>query len=127
LNPRKAPLRGEKDRSNVEALKVLDELTAMSQWKDVSYYKAWIYTGLGQKEQALEWLEKAYDERSDLLVYLKVDPIFDSLRSEPRYGKLFQRMGLADKTAARDQAIHSVAARTDSRFTQILKHMALPP
>jgi TolB-like protein/Tfp pilus assembly protein PilF len=92
------------------ALKVLDDLTALSQWKDVSYYKAWIYTGLGQKEQALEWLEKAYDERSDLLVYLKVDPIFDSrLRSEPRFGKLLQRMGLADKTAERDQGIHSVA------------------
>src|SRR5206468_7572537 len=65
---------------------------------------------LGQKEQALEWLEKAYDERSDLLVYLKVDPIFDSrLRSEPRFGKLLQRMGLADKAAERDQAINSVA------------------
>jgi len=92
------------------ALKLLDELTALSQWKDVSYYKASIYAGLGQKEQALEWLEKAYDERSDLLVYLKVDPIFDSrLRSEPRFGKLLQRMGLADKAAERDQAIHSVA------------------
>jgi TolB-like protein/Tfp pilus assembly protein PilF len=91
------------------ALKVLDELTALSQWKDVSYYKAWIHTGLGQKEQALEWLEKAYDERSDLLVYLKVDPIFDSLRSEPRFGKLLHHMGLADKAAERDPGIHSVA------------------
>ena len=78
--------------------------------ENVSYYKASIYAGLGEKEQALEWLEKAYDERSDLLVYLKVDPIFDSrLRSEPRFGKLLQRMGLADKAAGRDQAIHSVA------------------
>src|SRR5438876_2539735 len=77
------------------ALKLLDELTALSQWKDVSYYKASIYAGLGEKEQALEWLEKAYDERSDLLVYLNVDPIFDSrLRSEPRFSQILKDMGL---------------------------------
>src|SRR5262249_44323976 len=91
------------------ALKMLDELTALSQWKDVSYYKALIYAGLGQKEQALEWLEKAYDERSDLLVYLKVDPIFESLRKEPRFADLLRRMGLDDKPTARDEGIHSVA------------------
>ena len=76
------------------ALKVLDDLTALSALKDVSYHKASIYAGLGQKEQALEWLEKAYDERSDLLVYLKVDPIFDSLHTEPRFAKLLKDMGL---------------------------------
>jgi hypothetical protein len=84
-------------------------LTALSALKDVSYYKALIYIGLGQKEQALKWLEKAYDEHSNLLIYLKVDPVFVSLRTEPRFDKLLQRMGLADKAAARDQAIHSVA------------------
>jgi tetratricopeptide (TPR) repeat protein len=74
------------------ALKVLDELTARSQWKDVAYYKAMICAGLGQKEQALEWLEKAYDERSNLLVYLNSDPIFDGLRSDPRFQKLLANM-----------------------------------
>ena len=76
------------------ALKVLDELTASSPWKDVSYSKASIYAGLGQKEQALDWLEKAHEERSDLLVYLKVDPGLDNLRSEPRFAKLLKDMGL---------------------------------
>jgi hypothetical protein len=51
-----------------------------------------ICAGLGQKEQALEWLEKAYDERSNLLVYLNFDPIFDGLRSDPRYQKVLADM-----------------------------------
>src|SRR5262249_190471 len=84
------------------ALKVLDELTALSALKDVSYYKASIYAGLGQKEQALEWLEKAYDERSGLLVYLKVDPIFKSLHPERRYTELLRKMRLADKEIGQD-------------------------
>jgi serine/threonine-protein kinase len=74
------------------ALKVLDELTALSQWKDVAYYKAMIYAGLGQSEQALEWLEKAYDERSNLLVYVSLDPILDGLRDHPRFQKVLADM-----------------------------------
>jgi serine/threonine-protein kinase len=77
------------------ALKVLDELTALSQSKDVSYYKAVIFAGLGQKEQALEWLEKAYHERSDLLLYLKVEPIFDSLQKDGRFSQLLTDMKLS--------------------------------
>src|SRR5215471_6252842 len=44
-----------------------------------SYHMAMIYAGLREKDQAFEWLEKAYQERSDLLVYLKVEPRLDSL------------------------------------------------
>ncbi len=53
-----------------------------------------IYTGLGEKHQALEWLEKTYEERSTALIYLKVDPVFDSLRSDPRFADLLRRIGL---------------------------------
>jgi serine/threonine-protein kinase len=74
------------------ALKVLDELTASSPLKDVSYSKAVIYAGLGQKEQTLDWLDRAYNERSSHLVYLKVEPIFDGLRSEPRFQKVLADM-----------------------------------
>jgi hypothetical protein len=59
-----------------------------------SYLTALIYTGLGEKDLALEWLEKAYEERSDLLVYLKVEPRLDSLRSDPHFNELLHRMAL---------------------------------
>jgi hypothetical protein len=53
-----------------------------------------IYIGLGEKEQALASLEKAYADRSMYLTFLKVDPQFDSLRSDPRYKDLLRRVGL---------------------------------
>ena len=78
-----------------EALKVLDELKELSKEKRVSPGDmALLYTGLGQREQALEWLEKAYEERCGDLAYLKVDPRFDSLRSDPRFQNLLRRIGL---------------------------------
>jgi len=55
---------------------------------------AWIYTGLGQKEKAFEWLEKAYQERSNWLVMLKNDRLFDSLRSDERFTNLLKKTGL---------------------------------
>jgi tetratricopeptide (TPR) repeat protein len=78
-----------------EAQKVIDGLKQLSKRRYVSsYYIALIYTSLGQKDSAFEWLENAYKERSDLLVYLKVDPRLDSLRSDPRFAELVRRVGL---------------------------------
>ena len=59
-----------------------------------AYNFAEIYIGLGDKEQALASLEKAYADRSMLLTFLKVDPEFDSLRSDPRFKDLLRRVGL---------------------------------
>jgi serine/threonine protein kinase/Tfp pilus assembly protein PilF len=56
---------------------------------------AWIYSGLGEKESAFQWLDKAYEERSGWIAYLKVDPFFDPLRSDERFRKLLQKIGLA--------------------------------
>ena len=53
-----------------------------------------IYAGLGDKENAFEWLEKAYAERSVGLETLKVHPIFDGLRPDPRFQELLRRVGL---------------------------------
>jgi hypothetical protein len=52
-----------------------------------------IYAGLDDKDQAFAWLEKAYSERSAWISWLKVDPKFDSLRSDPRFADLMRRVG----------------------------------
>ncbi len=76
-----------------EARKVLDELNEVSKQIYVSPYNiALIYAGLGEKDQALAWLERAFAERSTWMPYLKVDPGLDSLRSEPRFQDLLRRM-----------------------------------
>jgi TolB-like protein len=57
------------------------------------YYFAAIYARLGEKEQSLGWLEKAYKERSLWLTSLNNEPLFDDLRSEPRFQDLVRRIG----------------------------------
>jgi hypothetical protein len=52
------------------------------------------YVGMGDKEQAFAWLEKAYSQHSNALTILKVDPLFDPLRSDPRFQALLRRVGL---------------------------------
>ena len=78
-----------------EAMKVVSELRELSKGKYISpYHIALIYVGLGQKNQAFEWLNKAIKEPGLFLVHLKVDPRFDSLRSDPRFTTLLKKMGL---------------------------------
>jgi serine/threonine protein kinase/Tfp pilus assembly protein PilF len=78
-----------------EALKTLAELQALAGRKYIPPHSfAYIYAGLGDKERAFEWLEKGYTERDDSLTKLKTDPLFDSLRSDPRYPDLMRRVGL---------------------------------
>ncbi|MBA7656831.1 hypothetical protein ES703_64758 [subsurface metagenome] len=78
-----------------EARKVLDDLFELSKQEYVSsFYIALVYTCLGQKDQAFEWLEKAYEEHDVYLSQLKVFPLFDSLRSDPRYKALLKKMNL---------------------------------
>jgi len=81
--------------SNVEARQILDELIAQSADHYVSPYSiAKIYVSLGEKEQALTWLEKAYDERHPDLIELKVEPVLDNLHDDPRFADLLRRVGL---------------------------------
>ena len=78
-----------------DALKEIDKLHELSKQQYVAPYSlALIYASLGDKDNALEWLEKAYDDRSALLVRIRVDPRLDNLRSEPRFKALIKRMGL---------------------------------
>lgn len=52
------------------------------------------YLGLGENEQAFVWMERAYQEQSNILQFLKVHPFFDPLRSDPRFASLVRRVGL---------------------------------
>src|SRR5262245_32564980 len=78
-----------------EAIKRLDELKELSKRKIVPARDiAIIYTGLGEKDQAFKWLRQACEERDGMLVYLKFDPVFKSLRADPRFADLLQCIGL---------------------------------
>jgi len=78
-----------------EAEKVIQEITDLSQQQYFSgFEKARIYAGLGEKDQAFFWLQKAYEERDWGMAWLKVDPTLDSLRSDRRFDALLQEMGL---------------------------------
>jgi serine/threonine-protein kinase len=75
-----------------EAKKLLDEVRSDPLR---TYDVAYIYLGLGQKDQALEWLEKTYQARFPWLAFqIKVDPRLNSLRSDPRFQDVMRRMGV---------------------------------
>jgi TolB-like protein len=77
------------------ARKVLADLQHLAQSRYVSsLYIAAIYTGLGENHTALDWLDRAYKERNDRLVYLAVEPMADPLRSDPRFTQLLQKIGI---------------------------------
>jgi serine/threonine protein kinase/TolB-like protein/Tfp pilus assembly protein PilF len=79
----------------VEARKVLNELERLAQQEYVTAVAtALIYAGLGEKDDAFAWLEKAHEERSFELTWLKVEPRWDNLHSDPRFADLLRRMGL---------------------------------
>jgi serine/threonine-protein kinase len=79
-----------------EAERILGELLERSRGSYVEPMSiAVIYSGLGDKENALEWLEKARAQHSVGLLTLKVHPIFDGLRSNPRFQRLLRRIGLS--------------------------------
>jgi serine/threonine protein kinase/Tfp pilus assembly protein PilF len=61
------------------------------------YFVARIWTGLGEKEQAFAWLEKACGARDECLTWLKVDPTMDSLSADPHYLDLLGRLGLSSE------------------------------
>jgi len=78
-----------------DALRVLEELKKRSQTGYVpagAFVNA--YLGLGDNEQAFAWMERAYQEQSNILQFLKVHPFFDPLRSDPRFANLVRRVGL---------------------------------
>ena len=85
-------LSGDTTRARTE----LANLIELSNKKYISaYHIAAIYVCLKDKDRALEWLERAFQERADWMVFIKVDPRFDSLHSDPRFKELLRRMKLS--------------------------------
>ena len=79
-----------------EARKVLERLKELSQRRYAApYFVALIHVGLGELDQAFACLEKAYEERSSWLAYLKVEPMAGPLRPDPRSQDPLRRVGLA--------------------------------
>jgi serine/threonine protein kinase/tetratricopeptide (TPR) repeat protein len=82
--------------NRAEAIKIIDRLKEQSERQYVPAFNvALIYAGLGQNDLAFEWLDRAFEERSSWLVSLNVEPMLDSLRSDPRFTGLLSRLGLA--------------------------------
>jgi TolB-like protein/DNA-binding winged helix-turn-helix (wHTH) protein/Tfp pilus assembly protein PilF len=78
-----------------DALRLIGELKRRQQ---AGYIQAGAfvnaYLGLGDNDQTFAWLERGYEEQSNILIYLKVFPFFDPLRSDPRFQDLVRRVGL---------------------------------
>ena len=78
------------------ALEVLAQLTELSTQRYVSPYDvALIYAALGQTDEAFRWLEKAYDDRVEWMIYTNVDPRLDPLRTDARFNDLIGQLGFA--------------------------------
>ncbi|MGZ8845607.1 MAG: nSTAND1 domain-containing NTPase [Pyrinomonadaceae bacterium] len=86
-------LSGDRNRAQAE----LNSLMELSKQKYVSaYLLATVYVGLKDKDRAFEGLNIAFQERAEWMVFLKVDPRFDSLHSDPRFTELLRRMNLTN-------------------------------
>lgn len=77
-----------------EAMQISAQLDRAPKQNYVSpFYRALLETGLGNREDALTWLQRAYDARDEWMVYLRIYPEFDSLHSDPRFQNLERRIG----------------------------------
>jgi eukaryotic-like serine/threonine-protein kinase len=81
--------------NRIAAMQVFEELKRLMNVRYVSRHDlAIVNLALGEKEQALDWLEKAYEDRNWWMPWIRVEPRFDPLRSDPRFAKLVRRVGL---------------------------------
>ncbi|PYT78138.1 MAG: hypothetical protein DMG40_20925 [Acidobacteria bacterium] len=84
-------------KRTAEARTVLNQLMEQSKKQYVApFYVALVYAGLSENEKAMDWLEKGYEDRSNGLVFIKVDPELDSLRSNSRFKELQSKMHLSE-------------------------------
>ncbi|MFL5245350.1 MAG: protein kinase domain-containing protein [Gemmataceae bacterium] len=86
-----------------EAQAALDDLNNLAKGRYVpAFLFALVYSGLGEKDRAFAWMEKAYENRCLVFAFLEIEPMLDGLRSDPRVKQLMSRVGLVDKAGDRD-------------------------
>ncbi len=83
----------------LQTVQKLDRLATTNRYVS-PYSRAVVAMGMGNSDEALKWLERAYTDRDASMVFLKADPVFDPLRSDKRFTSLLNRMGLSDASLA---------------------------
>jgi serine/threonine-protein kinase len=85
-----------KSHKRAEALQMIQELDELEKHGPISpHEKAFVFTGIGDRDEAFRLLEKAYAERFEGLIYLTSDSIYDDLRVDPRFANLARRINLS--------------------------------
>ncbi len=93
------------DGQREQTTKKLEALKALAKQRYVpATYFGMLYGGLGEIKKAMEWLEKAYEQRADGLIWLSVDPMLDAMRLLPQFRDLVSRIGLERKSGSPQQA-----------------------
>ena len=78
-----------------KAAEILHDLEQLARERYVSPFpRALIYVGLREKTKALDWLERSFEDQDVGCYFLKVDPVYDGMRDEPRFQALLQKVGL---------------------------------
>jgi eukaryotic-like serine/threonine-protein kinase len=78
-----------------EARAILHELDERARQRYVSpVAQAQLYVTLGERDRAFEWMDKAFQDKRGWLAYLKIEPLLDGVREDPRFGRLLERMRL---------------------------------
>jgi hypothetical protein len=78
-----------------KGLRLVDELIALRKTRYVTAGAfVFAYMGLGEYEQGFAWLERGYAERTTIMAFIKVNPIYDPVRTDPRFIDLVHRVGL---------------------------------
>jgi tetratricopeptide (TPR) repeat protein len=81
--------------NRIEAERVVTALQAEGRRRYINPFEiALIYVSLGERDRAFEWLDRAFGQRADLLVYLETDPRLDPLRSDARFEALVRKIGI---------------------------------
>jgi serine/threonine protein kinase/tetratricopeptide (TPR) repeat protein len=78
---------------HARAREILSKLKNPSQPYLPAFSIATVYAGLADKEQTIFWLNKGYEERNDDMIYMKIEPVLDPIRSDPRFQDLIRRVG----------------------------------
>jgi hypothetical protein len=85
-----------KTNQNNQAQKIINQLISDAITYDngyPDYFIGWYYSGIGKADSAFYWLERAYKNRNVGFSWFKVDPVFNSLKKDPRYWDLYERTG----------------------------------